>query len=104
MNKKSNAVFGGVLVLLGVLIAVSSIFKIIRMIFFKGWLGILILGFGLYDMYKKGRNRENTTTAIVGIALFIVFRTNLIGFIISKLLVPIVLLAIGIHMITKKTA
>lgn len=104
MNKKSNAIFGGILVLIGVLIAVSSIFKIIHIVFFKGWLGILILGFALYDMYKKGRNKDNTTTAIVGIAVFVVLRTNLIRFIFSKLLVPIILLAIGIHMITKKTA
>lgn len=100
-GKKSSQLMGILLIVFGIIIALTSFFAVLRIVFFKGWWAILILVLALYNMYKHGRTKQNTKAAVTGVVLFIISRTNIIGFIFSKMLIPVILLAIGIHMIRK---
>ena len=93
---------GIILVALGVLLAVKSIFKITSLILFDGWWAVLIFGLAIYNIVKEGANKKNTIWACVGALLFVNCRRPFLGALFGKLFVPVILVAFGIRILSKK--
>lgn len=99
-DKKSNEFIGILFLALGIVLAVKSVFGFASGLFFDGWWAALIIIAFVYSIVKNGMNKKNGIGALVGVLLFINCRTGFLGALVSKLFVPIVLLAIGYRMLT----
>ena len=100
-DKRSNEFIGVLLLALGIVLAVKSIFGFASSFFFDGWWAVLIIIAFVYSIVKNGLNKKNGIGTLVGVLLFINCRTGFLGALVSKLFVPIILLAIGYRMLMK---
>lgn len=100
-EKKSNQLIGIIILALGIVLALKSIFSFTSWILFDGWWAVIIVGIAIYNMIRNGVTKKNTVAAVVGAVLFINCRTNFLGVIFGKLIIPIILLAIGFRFLQK---
>lgn len=100
-ERKSNQFIGIIILALGIVLALKSIFSFTSWILFDGWWAVIVVGMAIYNMIKHGVTTKNTIAAIVGAVLFVNCRTGFLGAIFAKLFVPIILLAIGLRFLQK---
>lgn len=100
-ERKSNQFIGIIFLALGIVLALKSIIGFGSLILFDGWWTLFIIGPSVYSIVKNGFNKKNGFGAILGVLLFINCRTGFLGAIFGKLLVPVILLAIGYRMLMK---
>lgn len=100
-EKRSNELVGILLLALGIVLAIKAFVGFTSLILFEGWWAVLIVVLAVINISKKGWNNKNGACAIAGAILFINYRTGFLGFILGKLIVPVILLAIGAHFLLK---
>lgn len=100
-ERKSNQFIGIMILALGIVLALKSIFSFTSWILFDGWWAVIVVGIAIYNMIQHGVTKKNTIAAVAGGVLFINCRTGFLGAIFGKLIVPIILLAIGLRFLQK---
>lgn len=105
MNKFSKVLWGIVFVALGIIIGTNSIGVTHINIFFNGWWTLFIIipcFIGLFDNDKDGKI-GNLVGIIIGVALLLSARGMFSFSIVAKMIVPLILVAIGLSMIFNET-
>ena len=104
MNKFSSILWGLVLIILGVIIALNSLGIVSINLFFKGWWTLFIIIPCFIALFNKNESKTGSFIGLViGIALLLSSR-DLISFsIIAKLIFPFILVFIGLSIIFKDT-
>lgn len=101
MTKIKNIIWGTVLVVLGVIIALNTLEFTSIDIFFDGWWTLLIIIPCFIGLFEKGNKSGDIVGIIIGICLLLACR-NIIEFgLVFKLLIPAVLIILGISIIFK---
>ena len=102
MRERRSSEFIGIIILaLGVVLALNAILGFGSAIFFKGWWTLFIIVPSVYSIFKNGLTKKNGIGVLAGVILFINSRTGFLGLFIGKLALPLILVAIGIHFLTK---
>lgn len=98
-----NLIWGILLILIGIIIG-GNAFGIINInIFFDGWWTLFIIIPSFIGLFKENKRIENIIGLIIGIILLLLCQGIIDFYIISKLLVPGILVGIGIFIIIKNT-
>ncbi len=101
-EKLSSLVWGIIVIAIGVLFGLHSLEIIdISIIFFKGWWTLFIIIPALANMIKSGISISNISWTIVGVALLLLSRDILEWYMISKLIIPFIIIMIGFNIILK---
>ena len=102
MNKKSNLIWGILLLIIGMIVGLNTLEITNVNIFFKGWWTLFIILPSLIGILDEKGKIDNWIGLIVGIALLLACQ-NIIKFeIILKLLMPTILMVIGLSLILKE--
>ena len=101
MNKVSNAMWGLVLIILGVIFGLNAIGITDINIFFKGWWTLFLIVPGFIGLFKNNDRTGDIILIIVGVILLLCTRDILDFDIIWKLIFPVILVIIGISIIFK---
>lgn len=105
MSKFSKVLWGIVLITIGIIIGINSLGIAHINIFFNGWWTLFIIipcFIGLFDNDKGGKI-GNLIGIIIGVALLLVARGLFSFGLIIKMIVPLILVAIGLSMIFNET-
>ena len=101
MKKYKNIVYGIMLILLGIIIALISLGIIHTNLFFKGWWTLVIIIPSIIGLLFEDDKLGNLISLIIGILLLLGVR-NIIDYkILLKLFVPILLVTVGLSLILK---
>lgn len=101
MKKYKNIVYGIMLILLGIIIALISLDIIHTNLFFKGWWTLVIIIPSIIGLLFEDDKLGNLISLIIGILLLLGVR-NIIDYkILLKLFVPILLVTVGLSLILK---
>ena len=101
MKKYKNVVYGIMLILLGIIIALISLDIIHTNLFFKGWWTLVIIIPSIIGLLFEDDKLGNLISLIIGILLLLGVR-NIIDYkILLKLFVPILLVTVGLSLILK---
>ena len=101
MKKYKNIVYGIMLILLGIIIALISLDIIHTNFFFKGWWTLVIIIPSIIGLLFEDDKLGNLISLIIGILLLLGVR-NIIDYkILLKLFVPILLVTVGLSLILK---
>lgn len=101
MKKYKNIVYGIMLILLGIIIALISLDIIHTNLFFKGWWTLVIIIPSIIGLLFDDDKLGNIISLIIGILLLLGVR-NIIDYkILLKLFVPILLVTVGLSLILK---
>ena len=101
MKKYKNIVYGIMLILLGIIIALISLDIIHTNFFFKGWWTLVIIIPSIIGLLFEDDKLGNIISLIIGILLLLGVR-NIIDYkILLKLFVPILLVTVGLSLILK---
>ena len=101
MKKYKNIVYGIMLILLGIIIALISLDIINTNLFFKGWWTLVIIIPSIIGLLFDDDKLGNIISLIIGILLLLGVR-NIIDYkILLKLFVPILLVTVGLSLILK---
>lgn len=101
MKKYKNIVYGIMLILLGIIIALISLDIINTNLFFKGWWTLVIIIPSIIGLLFEDDKLGNLISLIIGILLLLGVR-NIIDYkILLKLFVPILLVTVGLSLILK---
>lgn len=101
MKKYKNIVYGIMLILLGIIIALISLDIIHTNLFFKGWWTLVIIIPSIIGLLFDDDKLGNLISLIIGILLLLGVR-NIIDYkILLKLFVPILLVTVGLSLILK---
>lgn len=101
MKKYKNIVYGIMLILLGIIIALISLDIIHTNFFFKGWWTLVIIIPSIIGLLFEDDKLGNLISLIIGILLLLGVR-NIIDYkILIKLFVPILLVTVGLSLILK---
>jgi hypothetical protein ELI_2635 len=101
MKKYKNIVYGIMLILLGIIIALISLDIIHTNLLFKGWWTLVIIIPSIIGLLFDDDKLGNLISLIIGILLLLGVR-NIIDYkILLKLFVPILLVTVGLSLILK---
>lgn len=101
MKKYKNIVYGIMLILLGIIIALISLDIIHTNLLFKGWWTLVIIIPSIIGLFFDDDKLGNLISLIIGILLLLGVR-NIIDYkILLKLFVPILLVTVGLSLILK---
>ena len=101
MKKYKNIVYGIMLILLGIVIALISLDIIHTNLLFKGWWTLVIIIPSIIGLLFEDDKLGNLVSLIIGILLLLGVR-NIIDYkILLKLFVPILLVTVGLSLILK---
>lgn len=101
MKKYKNIVYGIMLILLGIIIALISLDIIHTNLLFKGWWTLVIIIPSIIGLLFEDDKLGNLISLIIGILLLLGVR-NIIDYkILLKLFVPILLVTVGLSLILK---
>ena len=101
--KKTNYIWGLLLIVLGIIIGLNSLEVISINLFFKGWWTLFIIIPCLLGLFTNENKTGDIIGLIIGI-LLLLSSWNIIPFnILWKLLIPIILVIIGVSLIYKDT-
>ena len=101
MKKYKNIVYGIMLILLGIIIALISLDIIHTNLLFKGWWTLVIIIPSIIALLSDDDKLGNLISLIIGILLLLGVR-NIIDYkILLKLFVPILLVTVGLSLILK---
>ena len=101
MKKGSSIVWGLILIIAGVVVALN-VLKITDIdIFFEGWWTLFIIVPCAIGLFNKDDKTGNIIGLVIGICLFLGCRDILNFDLIWKLLVPFIIVCIGLRMILK---
>lgn len=105
MNKFSKVLWGLVFIIIGVIIGTNALGITNINIFFSGWWTLLIIipcFIGLFNNDRDGKI-GNLVGIMIGIALLLASRGMISFGMIAKMVVPLILVAIGISLIFNET-
>ena len=100
MNKMKNALWGVVLIVIGLVIAVNALGIAEIDIFFDGWWTLLIIIPCAVGLFTEREKTGNLIGIAVGVFLLLCCRDVLDFSLVGKLLLPAVIVIIGIKMVT----
>ena len=98
-NKIDSILIGLILIAVGVIYGGNALNVWDVSIFFAGWWTLFIIVPWAIDMIKRGINYGNTVGLTVGILLLLTFSGILDKDLVVKLIVPILLIAVGISVL-----
>lgn len=101
MKKISNAVWGVLLVALGVFIALDAMNILDINFFFKGWWTLFIIIPSLVGLVTEREKAGNIIGLAIGIALLLAVRDILEFEMLSKLILPAIIIAVGANLFIK---
>lgn len=101
MKKISNAVWGVLLVALGVFIALDAMNVLDINFFFKGWWTLFIIIPSLVGLVTEREKAGNIIGLAIGIALLLAARDILEFEMLSKLILPAIIIVIGANLFIK---
>lgn len=101
MNKTSNGVWGVILIMLGLILALNALEITSINLFFDGWWTLFIIIPSFVDLFKEKDKTGSIIGLLIGIFLLLACN-NIIDFsLIFKLIIPIALIITGISFIYK---
>ncbi len=100
--KKSNVVWGCLLILLGVVFGLNALEIASINIFFKGWWTLFIIIPSLVGLLEDRDKKSNFIFLIVGIILLLASRGIIDFALVGKLIVPLILVMIGLLLVFKR--
>lgn len=99
MNKFSKILWGLVLIALGVIFGLNTL-KITDIdIFFKGWWTLFIIVPCFIGLFQRGGKSANIIGLIIGVALLLAAQGILSFELVTKMILPIILVIIGLSLI-----
>lgn len=101
MKKIGNVLWGIVLVLVGVIIALNRLELTNINLFFKGWWTLFIIVPNAIGIVKNNNKMWNVIWLLVGIVLLLSVRDIISFSAIRKLILPVILVVIGLNIIFK---
>lgn len=99
MNSISKYIWGIVLIVIGVIIGINSLGIASINIFFKGWWTLFIIVPCFIGLFSKKDFASNAIGLVIGIALLLGVRDIVKFEIITKLIIPFILVAIGLSIV-----
>lgn len=105
MEKFSKVLWGLVFIAIGIIIGMNALGITSINIFFDGWWTLFIIipcFIGLFENEKEGKV-GNIIGMVIGVALFLATREIISFEIIAKMILPLILVAIGLSMIFNET-
>lgn len=99
MNSISKYIWGIVLIVIGVIIGINSLGIASINIFFKGWWTLFIIVPCFIGLFSKKDFASNAIGLVIGIALLLGVRDIVKFEIITKLIIPFILVAIGVSIV-----
>lgn len=91
--KKSSYVGGLIIVIIGLLFVFAAIgFDIKKYIFFPGWVGVVVLLCGIWDIFKDKDVPRGLAISLIGVIIFL----NMIGLVATDLAIGLGVVAIGL--------
>ena len=103
MKKVSNILWGIVLIVLGVIFGLNAVGITDINVFFDGWWTLIIIIPSLISLIQGNNKLWSTIWLAIGIVLLLCARDLLSFELISKLIVPVVLVLIGLSLIFKNS-
>lgn len=104
MKKLGNILWGVVLIALGIIIGLNATGVTDINIFFKGWWTLIIIIPSVIGLIKNDSKLWSFIWLIIGIVLLLCSQNILSFSLISKLIFPFILVAIGVSLIFKDVA
>ena len=101
MNKTSNIIWGSILVILGVIIGLNALDITNIDIFFKGWWTLIIIIPSFIGLITESEKTWSLIGLLVGIILLLGVNDIISFELISKLILPLILIIVGISLIFK---
>lgn len=101
MKKFGNILWGGIFIILGLIIGLNSMGITSINIFFKGWWTLFIIVPSFIGLFKEDNKTWNIIWLVIGIVLLLCARDILSFSIIRKLIFPFILVMIGLSFIFK---
>ncbi len=101
MNKTSNIIWGLVLIGLGVIIGLNALDITNIDLFFKGWWTLLIIIPSLIGLITESEKTWSLIGLLVGIILLLGVNDIISFELISKLILPLILIIVGVSLIFK---
>ena len=101
MNKTSNIIWGLVLIGLGVIIGLNALDITNIDLFFKGWWTLLIIIPSLIGLITESEKTWSLIGLLVGIILLLGVNEIISFELISKLILPLILIIVGVSLIFK---
>lgn len=101
MNKISNALWGIVFIVIGVIIGLNAMNITAINLFFKGWWTLFIIIPCFIDLFKDHHKTGNIIGLIIGVLLLLGCQGYISFMIISKMILPIILIGIGVSILFK---
>lgn len=100
--KKSNLIWGLILIILGVVFGLNALNITNINIFFNGWWTLFLIIPGLVGLLDDKNKKGNLILLLVGILLLLSVRGIIDFSIVGRLIVPIILVLLGLLIIFKK--
>ncbi len=100
--KKSNLIWGLILIILGVVFGLNALNITNINIFFNGWWTLFLIIPGLVGLLDDNNKKGNLILLLVGILLLLSVRGIIDFSIVGRLIVPIILVLLGLLIIFKK--
>ena len=101
MNKTSNIIWGLVLIVLGVIIGLNALDITNIDIFFKGWWTLIIIIPSVIGLITESEKTWSLIGLLVGVFLLLGVNDIISFELISKLILPLILIIIGVSLIFK---
>lgn len=101
MNKISSIIWGVVLMALGVIFGLNALEITNINVFFDGWWTLLIIVPAFIGLFTDKEKTGNIIALIIGTVLLLVCRDILSWDMVSKLVVPVILIIVGLNLFLK---
>ena len=103
MKRTRNTLWGLVFIIVGVVFALNTLEVTDINVFFDGWWTLFIIVPSFIDLFKEENKTGNIIGILIGIVLLLCCQGILEFDIVSKLIVPIILIIVGLSFIFKDT-
>lgn len=103
MKKMSSVLWGFVLIILGIIFALNSLGIANINVFFKGWWTLFIIIPSFIGLFKNSNKVWSFIWLCVGVVLLLCVRQVISFSLVSKLILPFILVVLGLSLIFKDT-
>lgn len=101
MKKTSNLLWGGVLIVVGVIFGLNSLEITNIDVFFDGWWCLFIIVPCFIDLFKDEEKLGNIIGIVIGSALFLACQDFISFKMIFKLVIPFIIVMFGVSLLVK---